>query len=521
MSTDTESRFDSGPTRFRLGAIATWLLGVAALVGLTILVYRLSGDLAVLETLPLERQFAVGLVGVLVGLLALEGWTKYTVEFSALAVLSVALSGILASVFAVDTEEAESGREEYASGVTDSVRLGLARERAGSLAVAELDKRDPEGAVVPQLDPDVSSLIYGRTGVGKSTLIKELVEREDLSEQAIIAHALSTAAEKNELHTFFEEQGVIVRKLSSRESDVRWDPFRDYGRDLREMENVALGIFDAREVVETGWSEPARTLLVCAVTVTSAQYDDFAYLPEILKEGPEWIIEEMGKVPEGDLVASSLANLDSNDLQTIHGTVMNQLRPLLLSDVFDKELPRIGLTDYYHDPEGVLLLDNVQKDRYARGFWRFLIQTAADYSFESAGIEYFLLDEFDKLPRIGNLGELASRGRKPGSLAMLAFQDLGQLLDTYGEDTARTIWTNCPNSITFNPGDDVGAEWAVGALGEEEVRAQSVSEDGAESSATKAYRDATPVTTGEMLDLDQGEVLLNSPEGWWLCKLAK
>jgi type IV secretory pathway TraG/TraD family ATPase VirD4 len=150
---------------------------------------------------------------------------------------------------------------------------------------------------------------------------------------------------------------------------------------------------------------------------------------------------------------------------------MNQLRPLLLSDVFDKELPRIGLTDYYQDPEGVLLLDNVQKDRYARGFWRFLIQTAADYSFESAGTEYFLLDELDKLPPIGNLGELASRGRKPGSLAMLAFQDLGQLLDTYGEDTARTIWTNCPNSVTFNPGDDVGAEWAVDALGEEEVRA--------------------------------------------------
>ena len=110
-------------------------------------------------------------------------------------------------------------------------------------------------------------------------------------------------------------------------------------------------------------------------------------------------------------MASSLANLDSSDLQTIHGTVMNQLRPLLLSDVFDKELPRIGLTDYYQDPEGVLLLDNVQKDRYARRFWRFLIQTAADYSFESAGTEYFLLDDLDKLPRIGNLGELASRGR--------------------------------------------------------------------------------------------------------------
>ena len=160
-------------------------------------------------------------------------------------------------------------------------------------------------------------------------------------------HALSEPGERNELAEFFRALSNEVFTISSQDSDVRWDPFLDSDESLRSMENITAGVFESRDVVETGWSESARSLLLATLFVTYERHGDFAYLDEVLAEGPESIIEELGEIPNTRLVQSSLQHLDADARGPVYGTLLNRLRPLLATEIFDEDLPRISFTDFF------------------------------------------------------------------------------------------------------------------------------------------------------------------------------
>lgn len=416
---------------------------------------------------------------------------------------------------------ASSGREQFDTSWRTSVRGWI---EDTDLPTDRVMKRDPDGPATPSLDDDTSTIALGQTGTGKSTFVKSRVQSWDF-DGAVIAHALSEPGGRNEFADFFEDRGQDVVMLSSRTSDVRWDPFLDLDESLRDMETLATGIFETREVVETGWSEPARAMLVSALAVTSARHGDFAKLSDVLERGPEFIADEIEKVPDSGLVAAPITSLDESERRTVYTTLLNQIRPLLRSDIFDSTKYRMSLREYLNDPgREVLVLDNIREDRYARGFWRFFLQSAIDMGFSVDGDQQFLLDEFDKLPEIDNLDELASAGRSAGLLGMLVAQDVHQIEDHYGS-MARSIWNNCPNRVMFRAGDVDTANLALSSIGEVEMRTQTVSDDtemGHEDERTStAVEDRAPLLTGDLTNLDVGEALVQSPDGWWLCKLTE
>lgn len=414
-----------------------------------------------------------------------------------------------------------SGREQYNTSWKSWVRGKIEDE---DIPVDRVDKRDPDGPATPSVDDDTSTIVLGQTGTGKSTFVKSRLQSWDF-DGAVIAHALSDPGGRNEFVEFFEARGQDVQVLSSRNSDLRWDPFLDLDESIRDMETLATGIFETREVVETGWSEPARAMLVSALTVTSARHDDFARLTDVLEQGPEFIAEEIQKVPDSGLVAAPITSLDESERQTVYTTLLNQIRPLLRSDIFDSSVERISLRGYLSDPsQRVLVLDNIREDRYARGFWRFFLQSSIDLGFSTEGRQQFLLDEFDKLPDIDNLDELASAGRSAGLVGMLVAQDVHQVEDIYGS-MARSIWTNCPNRVMFRAGDIDTAEIALSSIGKVEMRTQSVSDErGAgheDQRLSTGIEERCPLVSGDLTDLDVGEALVQSPDGWWLCKLTE
>lgn len=65
----------------------------------------------------------------------------------------------------------------------------------------------------------------------------------------------------------------------------------------------------------------------------------------------------------------------------------------------------------------------------------------------------------------------------------------------------------------------------LSSLCEVELYRQSVStsrsgeEYGREVSGS--YETDLPLTTGDLTGLEQGEALVQSPDGWWLCKLSE
>lgn len=399
------------------------------------------------------------------------------------------------------------GRSRFGAGLIDQVHA-----QRGDVPVDHVDQRDPHGPAAPVLEDDTSLAVIGQTGRGKSTFVKSQILAWDLDEP-IIAHTLSSPGRPNEFERFFTGRSGVAR-VSSRDSTVRWDPFEDFEDDVSAMESIADGLLSARDTAQTGWSEPAQTLLTAALAVTAARHGDFARLDDVLMEGSEFVATEVERVPGADVLASSVQSMDDSDRETAFSSLLNDMRPLLMSDVVDETLPAISLREFFQagrvDVDGqpsTLVLDNIRKDRFARPFWRFLLQSAIDISFETEDRQRFVLDEVDKLPEISNLGDMASGGRSPGVVGILAWQDVHQLEARYGA-AAKSIWSQCPNRVAFAAGDDETADMVLSSIGETEVDQEAV-------------KDVRPLSTREVLSLDVGEAVIQSPSGWWLAKLSE
>lgn len=415
-------------------------------------------------------------------------------------------------------DHAKTGREEYDSKAADSVRRLVTRSADGSVPVDDVYRRDPAGPAAPVLDRAVSMYVAGRTGVGKSSFVKEQIRQWDLDEP-IIAHALSEPGAYNELSEFFDGLGAEVVEISSRNSDVRWDPLADAEQSITEMENIASAVFSSRNVKITGWSEAVRSMLIAAVTITSARHDDFAKLPEVIEEGPEYICESIEQVPNAGLIAASMTDSD-DDLETVYKNLLNRVRPILHSDICDDNLPKISLEEYFADPDGrTIVLDNVEEDEYATGFWRFFVQSAINIARRTEGRQQIVLDEVPALPRIENIEGMTSRGRSADVRGIVVAQDAHQMDTIYG-DLARSIWANCPNSVMFAPGDAETAEMALSAIGEVDLNKRSVA-SGETTTTTSSIEPGKPLLSGDLMNLDVGEALISSPKGWWLAKITE
>lgn len=420
------------------------------------------------------------------------------------------------------TPDVTSGREQYESnGMGDSVRSRLSES---DVPIERIDKRDPNGTVVPSLHEDVSCMVIGQTGTGKSTFVKARLERWDF-DGAVVAHALSEASKINEFVKFFEGRGQQVVKISSRDSTHRWDPLVDYGQSLRGLETLSRGLFKTREAVETGWSDPAQSLCTCALAVTTVEEQDFAAFPDVASRSPMRLVKacEDLSIQGTKTITRPLRDLGEEERTAVHSTMLNQVRPLLLSDIVDEDLSRVSLRKYLAEPEGrILVCDNIRRDRHASPFWRLFLQSAIDISYGIDGRQQFLLDEFDKLPKIENLPGLASAGRSAGVVGMLVAQDVHQIESRY-DSMARSLWTNCPNRAAFRIGDMETAELVLSGIGRHEMERQSLSEgtDPTDQRISKTIAVQQPLVSGELMGLDVGEALIQSRDGWWLGKLGE
>jgi len=89
---------------------------------------------------------------------------------------------------------------------------------------------------------------------------------------------------------------------------------------------------------------------------------------------------------------------------------------------------------------------------------------------------WLMLDELPDMPRVENLKRLLPQGRKFGAAAVLTFQAIGQMRDTYGKDGAEAL-LGCANTKLFLQLVDADSrKWASQCIGEAEVEVRGASE---------------------------------------------
>jgi hypothetical protein len=471
-------------------------------------------------TLPLARQIFYGGLGGLVGLIVADNGVA--------RVLGVSLVGLVAWLGGVlsTSDGPATGREVYDTGAGNTLKRRFSRSDENTIPVDEVYRKGENSSASPEIDREVSMGVAGQTNKGKSSFVKDDVQRWG-ADESIFAHGLRESGERNEVRDFLAEQGFDILSMSSQGSGVRWDPFLDTPQDLAEMQNLARGLYTAEQVKETGWSKSERMLLTAMLVYCSVEYGDFGYFPDVLETAPEEIIETVEQIPEASLVVQSLKRADKSDLDVFYGNVTAVMAPLASSDICDRSLPAVGLGEFCENPQGrAVVLDNITSDTFADGFWRVLTTSAIDIAYETPGRQQFWLDEADKLPRIDNLGKLASAGRKSRTRGVIMVQDVHQLKKTYGDETAKTIWSNCPNRVMFSAGDAETAEFFLEGLGERELHERDVTagtDEYGEIDQQTSYTTSvgTPLLTADLMNQEPGMALIQSPEGWWRAKISE
>ncbi|RJS95823.1 TraM recognition domain-containing protein, partial [Halococcus sp. IIIV-5B] len=115
---------------------------------------------------------------------------------------------------------------------------------------------------------------------------------------------------------------------------------------------------------------------------------------------------------------------------------------------------------------------------------------------------------------------------KSGARGVIMVQDVHQLIDTYGEEPARSIWSNCPNRVMFSAGDAETAEFFLSGLGDRMLRQQDVNtkpdgEGGTVRTTSSRTASGKPLLTGELMNQEPGKALIQSPSGWWHAKISE
>lgn len=439
-------------------------------------------------------------------------------------VVGVTLFGIfvwLVGMFRLNSGP-DDGREIFESGTGDTLRRAFHRPDDETVWVDDVYLRDPYESAIPQVNNAVSAFIWGQTRHGKSVLAKAL--SVNWPDGTTIAHALSSGpASKNEFERFYEVGGYNVWRFSTANSTHRWDPFLDFEESIGAYRNIAQSIFHVNDVKSTGWDEPAKMMILAALVVTGARHGDFAYLKGVLEQDADSIVEAVGEIDAASGLHTRLLDMDDESRSTALNRAYQVLLPLLETDLFNADLPSVSFREVFKEAKDdrVLVLDSIRKDRAARGFWRFLIETAIDLSYEIDTEQRFMLDEFDKLPEIRNLGELASAGASDKSRGIFICQNKGQVDRIYTEAGTDTIWSNSPNRVTFHAGDKATSEKAITELGKYTLTRHDVSYDSGEETVSTSYDDKYPMPSSELTNLDKGEALIQSDEGWWLCDLTE
>lgn len=463
-----------------------------------------------LQSLPVIEAAAIGTF-----LIFLAGFTLDRITARSLGISPIAILVMIAQVIQ-SGPTAESGREVFEEDAISKLKRVVTRS---GLNVDEVMMvADDADSASPTLEDETSLAISGMSGRGKSAFIKgRMVKWGD--DATIIAHAIAEDDGRNEMEEHLKhEMGKDIVRLSSRNSTHRWDPFLDNRENMQSMERIATMLNQSKSTVSTGWSETAANYLTACIAVTSVEYSDFARLTDVLASDPDDVVNAVAQMPEGDLLAASLGG---SDLDPVQSTLLNDLSEVLYSEIFDPDLPRFSLRDIYSDPANrAIVLNNWLGDDFADPFFRFVVESAIDLSFETSTYQYFLLDEVDKLPYLKNLHNLASAGRSANGQGIIVFQNKSQMVDVYGDEHTETIWSNAANRVSFRCGDRQTANLVLSSLGQAQLRTSQISGNGRQKTSTQGYEDKTPIPSNRLTQLTTGEALVVSPDGWWLCKLT-
>lgn len=364
----------------------------------------------------------------------------------------------------------------------DHIRgAALADERAVAKQLKHAPSRFSVGQVPVPIDVETTGfLIAGATGTGKSHTITRALDalRAD-GALAVIADASGVYVSRY----YHEGVDAIINPFDDR--CVRWSP-------LSELESVADVPALAKSLVPDGqgsaaeWNGYAQTFVEAVLEHCFTAGLGNGELFRILAVAD---IEELREICAGTPSQPLLADGNERMFGSIRGIASSAAKFLQYLDPNADTQNGFSIRRYLRGQRAGYLFLSYQQHHL--NSLKRMIACAVDVASlsvlslppSSDRRVIFALDEMPLLGRIQSIIDLATNGRKHGTMLFVGLQDIAQLRELYGHNNAQTLASNLRSQLTLCVGDGETAEYMSFKLGDEE-KTRKVESGGTSSSFT-------------------------------------
>jgi type IV secretory pathway TraG/TraD family ATPase VirD4 len=317
--------------------------------------------------------------------------------------------------------------------------------------------------------------LIGTTGTGKSTAIRELLERAlERGDRAVIADPDFSYVDR-----FYDASrgDVILNPFDSRA--VRWDLFAEMTTPY-DADQLARSLIVDTEGTEKPWRNYARVFLSSLLRqLHRVRHDDVGELYRLLSTTPvDDLRDLLNDTPAGPYLVQDNGKF-FGAVRAVANTHLGALEPIALQRTarslsVREWVRRVGST-------GVLFLpyraNEIATLRSLISTWMRLAIFEAMSQHQGDRRLWFVIDELDALGPIDGLKDALARLRKFGGRCILGFQSIAQVSGTYGHAEAQTIVENCGNTLILRCSASEGggtARFASKLIGEREILREQI-----------------------------------------------
>ena len=325
----------------------------------------------------------------------------------------------------------------------------------------------------------------GDTGNGKSQALMQI---------------LDVVREKDEKLIILDKNGEMTSRYYDPERDYILGPFDDRtqnwttyceGANEVDFEKMARSFIPVPPPgSQTHWAESSINVLSTLLDQLSTSSDHSQAVDHLLQK-----LVESKKVIEKNLLGRDEIVLKRGVYELVKGTIaqlsLDPDAPEHASSVLSSLIPNIRSLSYLRGmgDRSVFSIKDWVKNPNDKG-WVF-IRVSEDYfelveplvrTWLDTAIKavlslkkpndyriWFVVDELQSLKSINSLKKGLHEGRGHGLRCILGFTSITELCETYGENTAKGMLSQCNTKVSFSVSEPTASEWVAKLLGNEEV----------------------------------------------------
>ena len=368
---------------------------------------------------------------------------------------------------------------------------------------------------VPESEEARHFLFAGATGTGKTTAIWAMLDQVEQRGQHAFVHDVDGSYVARYYRP--ERGDLILNPFDAR--CAYWNPFDDV-RAPADADRLACFIV-AKPAGGSGagddiWYDQAR--IVVAAVIRRLWEQRRGNVPELTRALRDMTPDELAELTKGTEAARVFQKDADKATASVLFCLAEAAKIVGMLKTAPGEGTRISFDDFYQGLpaiEGtkpwIFLASRKRNFAAARpllGCWLdCAVAAILDRPISGAPRAWLVLDELPALPRASGLMTLLPEGRKFGAAVVIAFQAIGQLRDTYGQNATGTIVGQTGTQLVMRLGDPELTTWATQLLGRSEVEEHRASHSlGTDEMTDRGSLSASRQTKPIVLDSEIGHL---------------